>query len=131
MREALSAGLALAPAPYTFTVGSSPPRSTRMTGTSDADYSIRQAAYDLRKLRGKQLIDKPARTHRYRVPARAARTIAALLTLRDEVTAPILAAVRSPRVAPNPRTGHASTVTTKRIRADLQTLFNALGIETP
>src|SRR6478672_10276715 len=27
--------------------------------TSDADYTIRQAAYDLHKLRGKQLLDKP------------------------------------------------------------------------
>jgi hypothetical protein len=33
-----------------------------ITGTSDADFSIRQAAHDLRKLRGKQLADKPART---------------------------------------------------------------------
>ena len=59
-------------------------------------------AIDLRKLRGKQLIDKPARTRRYRVPALAARTIAALLTLRDQVIAPILAAVRSPRMGRKP-----------------------------
>ncbi|BCQ06737.1 hypothetical protein JMUB5695_00146 [Mycobacterium heckeshornense] len=30
-----------------------------LTGTSDTDYNIRQAGYDLRKLRGKRLIDKP------------------------------------------------------------------------
>ena len=67
-----------------------------MTGTSHAEYTIRQAAYDLRKLRGKQLVDKPGRTRRYRVPALAARTIAALLTLRDQVIAPILAADAQP-----------------------------------
>ena len=38
---------------------SSPPRSTPSPAPSDADYTIRQAAYDLRKLRGKQLVDKP------------------------------------------------------------------------
>lgn len=70
---------------------------------SAAAYSIRQAAYDLRKLRGKQLVDKPARTRRHRVPAPAARTIAALLTLRDQVIAPILAAVRSPRMGTQTR----------------------------
>ena len=48
----------------------------------------RQAAYDLRKLRSKGLVAKPGRTRRYHVPPSAARTIAALLTLRDQVIAP-------------------------------------------
>jgi hypothetical protein len=61
MRDALSAVLALAPAPHGFTVGEFAAKVHALTGTSDAQYSIRQAAYDLRKLRGKQLIDKPAR----------------------------------------------------------------------
>jgi hypothetical protein len=99
-------------------------------------YSVRQAAYNLRKLRGKRLVDKPGRTRRYHVgaprwcgmhcpitvpvttfsaanrvvvttggtdgtPARL-RTIAALLTLRDQVIAPILAALRSPRMGRKP-----------------------------
>jgi len=97
MRDALSAVLALAPAPNGFTVGEFAAEIHAMTGTSDLDYTVRQAAYDLRKLRGKQLLDKPPRTRRYRVPSLAARTIAALLTLRDQIIAPILAAVRSPR----------------------------------
>ena len=74
-----------------------------MTGTFDADYTIRQAAYDLRKLRGKQLVDKPGRTRRYHVPPLAARTGAALLTLRDQVIAPILAGIRSPRMGRKPK----------------------------
>ena len=40
------------------------------------------------ELRGKHLVDKPGRTRRYHVGAPAARTIAALLTLRDQVIAP-------------------------------------------
>jgi hypothetical protein len=44
------------------------------------------------------LVDKPGRTRRYHVPPDAARTIAALLTLRDQVIAPIIAGVRSPRM---------------------------------
>jgi len=59
--------------------------------------TTRQAAYDLRKLRGKQLVVKPGQARRYHVPpAIAARTIAALLTLREHVIAPILAGVRRP-----------------------------------
>jgi hypothetical protein len=33
--------------------------------TGHTGYTIRQAAYDLRKLRGKELIAKPGRTRRY------------------------------------------------------------------
>jgi hypothetical protein len=92
-----------------------------MTGTFDADYTIRQAAYDLRKLRGKQLVDKPGRTRRYHVPPLAARTIAALLTLRDQVIAPILAGIRSPRMGRKPKAGTRSTATTNSSAAYRQT----------
>ena len=131
MREALSAVLALAPAPHGFTVGDFAAKVHAMAGTSDAAYSIRQAAYDLRKLRGKQLVDKPARTRRYRVPPLAARTIAALLTLRDEVIAPILAAVRSPRMGRKPAHWTRVDRDYERIRIDMQTLFTDLAIDTP
>jgi hypothetical protein len=41
--------------------------------TRQDGYAIRQAAYDLRRLRGKNLIDKPHLTRRYHVPPQAAR----------------------------------------------------------
>ena len=64
--------------------------------TGNTGYTIRQGAYDLRKLRGKELIVKPGRTRRYHLTPQNAGTIAALLTLREDVLAPILAGVRSP-----------------------------------
>ena len=79
--------------------------------TGNAGNTIRQAAYDLRKLRGKNLTIKPGRTRRYQVPPDAVRIITALLTLRDHVIAPILAGIRSPAAAARPHTGPASTVT--------------------
>ena len=42
------------------------------TGQDATDYSTRQGAYDLRKIRAKGLIDKPGRTRRYQVPPDAA-----------------------------------------------------------
>ena len=131
MRNALKAVLALAPAPNGFTVAEFTAKDHAMTGTSSAAYSIRQAAYDLRKIRGKQLLDKPARSRRYHVPPQAARTIAALLTLRDQVIAPILAAVRSPRMGRKPAHWTRVDRDYERIRTDMQTLFNDLAIDTP
>jgi hypothetical protein len=52
MRDALRAALALVPAPTGFTVGDFADKLHAITGTSDAEYTIRQAGYDLRKLRG-------------------------------------------------------------------------------
>jgi len=81
MRAALAAVLALAAAPGGFTVADLAARVQAMGGPTG--YTIRQAAYDLRKLRGKDLIVKPGRSRRYQVPPQAARTIAGLLALRD------------------------------------------------
>ena len=131
MRDALRAALALAPAPNGFTVAEFAAKVHALTGHDHTGYSIRQAGYDLRKLRGKQLLDKPGRTRRYRVPALAARTIAALLTLRDQVIAPILAAVRSPKMGRKPAHWTRVDRDYEKIRIDMQTLFTDLAIETP
>ena len=128
IRAALSAALALAPAPGGFTVAEHAARVRQITG--EDGYTTRQAAYDLRKLRGKQLVDKPARTRRYHVPPASARTISALLTLRDHVIAPILAGIRSPRMGRKPKIWTAADRDYEALRIGMQTLFRHLGIET-
>lgn len=57
--------------------------------------TIRQGAYDLRKLRARTLVGKPRRVTPLPDLPDAALTITALLTLRDHVIALILAGVRS------------------------------------
>jgi len=128
IRAALSAALALAPAPGGFTVAEHAAKVRQITGQDG--YTTRQAAYDLRKLRGKQLISKPARTRRYHVPPDAARTIAALLTLRDHVIAPILAGIRSPRRGRKPKIWTAIDRDHENLRIGMQTLFQHVGIDT-
>jgi hypothetical protein len=98
--------------------------------TGPTGYTIRQAAYDLRKLRGKNLIVKPGRSRRYHVPPTAARTIAALLTLRDQVIRPILAGVRSPRMGRKPTHWTPVDRDYENIRVGMQTLLGHLGITT-
>jgi hypothetical protein len=118
MREAVRAALALAPAPNGFTVAEFTAKVHALTGVDHTGYSVRQAAYDLRKLRGKQLIDKPSRSRRYVVSPLAARTIAALLALREQGIAPILANVHSPKMGRKP--AHWTRVDRDRIRIDMQ-----------
>jgi hypothetical protein len=94
VRAALSGVLALSATSGGFTVAELTAQVHAMTGR--IGYTSRQAAYDLRKFRGKQLITKPGRTRRYHLTPQTAGTIAALLTLRDQVIEPILAGVHKP-----------------------------------
>ena len=129
IRAALAAVLALAPAPGGFTVADMTAKVHAMTGQTHATYNTRQAAYDLRKLRGKQLVAKPARTRRYYLPGPAARTISALLTLRDHVIAPILAGVQIRRHDHVPARLAPIDQDYEHLRTDMTTLFRHLGIQ--
>ena len=128
IRATLHAVVALAAQPGGFTVADLAAKVSTMAGS--IPYTIRQAAYDLRKLRGKELVDKPGRTRRYHVPPAAVRTITALLALRDQVIAPILAGVRSPHPGREP--AHPADVDRdyQTLRTNMQTLFGHLGITT-
>ena len=113
MRDALRAALALAPAPNGFTVAEFAAKVHALTGHDHTGYSVRQAAYDLRKTAGQTPrrqtrpnppLPRPARRRaHHRRPAHPSRP-----GHRPD-----------PRRRPqpdewdaNPRTGPASTATT-------------------
>jgi hypothetical protein len=130
IRNTLAAALALAVAPDGFTVAEFAAKVHALTGQTAADYTLRQAAYDLRKLRGKQLVIKPGRTHRYHVSPQAARTITGLSVLRDHVIAPILAGIGKPRPGRPPATRTRVDRDYQTLRADMRTLLEDLGLST-
>jgi hypothetical protein len=127
IRAALAAVLALSVSADGFTVAEFTAKAHAMTG--DTHYTVRQAAYDLRKLRGKQLVTKPGRTHSYHLDPRTAGAIATLLTLREQVIGPILAGIRSPRMGRKPIIWTSVDRDYEKIRIDMQTLFQHLGIQ--
>ena len=116
--------------PDGFTVADLAAKVRALTGQDDSDYTIRQAAYDLRKLRGKHLVVKPGRTRRYQVPGPGRPH-------HRRPTHPARPRHRThPRRRPQTRTrptthdtGPASTVTTSTLRIDMRTLFHDLAID--
>jgi hypothetical protein len=112
IRAALAAALALAAASRGFTVAEFTAKVADMHG--QASYTTRQAAYDLRKLRGKSLAIKPGRSRSYLVPPQAARTIAALLALRDHVIGPSSPEYAARVWAASPPSGPLLTAGTRR-----------------
>jgi hypothetical protein len=128
MRAALSAALALAVAPMGFGVTQFKAKVQSMTGQAETDYTQRHAAYDLKKLRGKQLITKLGRSRRYEVSASSMRAVSALYVLRDQVIRPVLAGVRATQQQPQPTLAPALDRHYERLRLDLQPVFQELGI---
>ena len=126
MRAVLAAALALAIAPGGFTVADFTAKVRAMTG--QAGYTTRNAAYDLRKLRGKHLTGKPGRTRRYLISPSAARIISALLTLREQVIAPLLAGVADPRIRRTPRHWTGIDRHYQALRLEMMALFADIGI---
>ena len=88
----------------------------------------RQAAYDLGKLRGKNLVERQGESHRYHSNTQATRTISALITLREHGIAPIIADVRRPRLCRKPAAWTPVDRDYEAPRIDMQNLFTHLGI---
>jgi hypothetical protein len=111
IRAALAAVLALAPPPGGFTVADMTAKVHAMTGQTHATYNTCQAACDLRRLRVKQLVGKPARS-RHTLPGPATRTISALLTLPRPCHRPDPGRRPDPQGRPRPGRLTPSTRTT-------------------
>src|SRR5262249_34711465 len=60
-------------------------------GRAMGSYGDRKARYDLRKLRGKSLVERVGKTRRYWGRRPGIRTLAALLILREQRIKPVMA----------------------------------------
>jgi hypothetical protein len=97
MRWVAQAVLALSPSPGGFTAPQLAEQVRRLSQQDDSQYGSRRAAYDLKKLRGKQIICRIGKTARYETIPQGARAMAALLVLRDKAIKPLLAAAQQHR----------------------------------
>ena len=101
MRAVVEAVIALSPSPHGFTASDVVARVRAI-----AQYGPRQAAYDLKKRRGKHILARIGRTRRYEPLPSGLRAMTALIVLRNKAIKPLLAAaapLRSPRGAHNPK----------------------------
>jgi hypothetical protein len=71
-------------------------------GHSLKAYSARNAAYDLPKLKGKNLVHRVKGSRRYKADPSGIRAMCAYLILRDKVIKPLLASVWPTAQSPSP-----------------------------
>lgn len=96
--QAVAAGvIALAANPHGFTAEELAAQTKRHRPRLRRKYGVRQAAYDLRKLRAKGLVQRIDQSRRYRVRKSACRTLAGWFLLREKVIKPVLDGVCRPR----------------------------------
>ena len=127
-RAVLSAALALAFSPDGFTVGQLAATVRSMLKSTDADYDARRAAYDLKKLRGKNLVTRVGKSRRYFVPPSAIRVMGALVLLREKVLRPILSSVHNPNATAKYANYAEIDQHYQAVRQSIFTLLNDLRI---
>ena len=99
-----------------------------MSGEAESAYGPRRAAYDLKKLRGKGMVRKIAKSRRYEPEPDGLRAMTALVVLREKVIRPLLAASQRPE--PQSKPNHPTPVDHhyEHLRVGMRDLLTALGM---
>ncbi len=127
MGAVLESVLALATQPDGFTSGELAVQVRAHLGCADSEYQARQAAYDLKKLRGKKLVEKVGKSRQYQAPAAGLRTIAALLVLRDKVFKPVLSNRNTQGQRPQ-KNAHPLDLHYHNLKQEIRRMFKTLKI---
>ena len=128
MRWVAQAVLALSPSSRGFTASQLAQQVRTLSQQSEADYGPRRAAYDLKKLRGKQLVRRMGKTAKYEPIPAGLKAMAALLVLRDKAIKPLLAAAQHLQPTRGPQNPRPLDIHYQTIRAAMQAVFQELGI---
>ena len=131
MRQVAEAVLALSTSPTSpagFTASDLAKKVRKMNGQAESDYGPRRAAYDIKKLRAKDMVRKIGTSRRYEPVSEGLRALSALLILREKAIKPLLAA--SQRSEPQTKLNHPTPIDQhdEHLRGGMRDLFTALGL---
>ena len=127
IRAAMAAVMALASAPRGFTAAGHAQEVREMHPELGAPYTVRQAACDLKKLRGKNLVRKTGQwSRRYETTSEGLRTMAAIAVLRDKVIVPLLAGPGGRKRGPKPPDQGPLDAHLENIQSQMQEYFKAM-----
>jgi hypothetical protein len=128
LRAVIQAVVALAVTPDGFSASQVAHKVRDLLGCNESQYQPRHAAYDLKKLRGKNWIHKIGSSRRYEAQPNGLKIMAALLTLRDKVIKPVLASVTKPNSEPNPKPRTELDLQYGKVQTEMRTLLLMLGV---
>jgi hypothetical protein len=91
-RHTVEAVIALSTRHNGFSISDLAKQVRQITGWDDATYGLRQATYDLLKLRAKDIVTKVDKSRRYIVQKTKLQTIATMVIVREKVVKPLFSA---------------------------------------
>jgi hypothetical protein len=128
MRWVAEAVIALSAGSDGFTASEIAARVRALGKLTPAQYGPTRAAYDLKKFRGQQIVQRIGQTRRYQSNPAGLKAITALIVLRDKAIKPLLAAAQHLRPSrgaqnPTPLDAHYDAV-----RSAMRGVFDELAI---
>ena len=125
LRHVTEAVMALSASPHGFPASQ---WAARVRDCGQSEYQSRQAAYDLKKLRGKEMVQRIGKTQKYEPTSTGLKAITALLVLRDKVIRPLLAASTETYPAHGAQNPRNLDRHYEAIRVGMQGVFRELGV---
>lgn len=99
-----------------------------ITGASPQQYTTRQAAYDLKKFRAKDLVRRIPGSRRYEATGIGLRAMAAIIVLRDKVLIPLISNACKPKRGRKPACYNDMDARYEKIQKDMAEVLEIFGI---
>ena len=128
MRVVMEALIALSTSPRGFTASELAAKVREILKDSDPHYHPRQASYDLKKFRGKQLVRLINHSRRYEPTPDGLRSMAAFLVLREKILIPLLASTGKRKRGPKPPNRSQIDIHYENIQIEMQKVFEIMKL---
>ena len=120
--------LTLSAAPAGFTASDLAGHVNALSGATESEYGPSRAAYDIKKLRAKEMVRKIRTSRRYEPVPEGLRSLTALLVLRHKIIRPLFATSTQPQPPAQPANPIPMDHHYESLHADMHNLFTELGI---
>lgn len=128
MRAVMEAVIGLSVNPRGFTAAELAGSVKEILGDSVPDYHARQASYDLKKLRAKNLVRRIKRSRRYEASPEGLRAMAGFIVLREKVLTPLLAGMGNRKSGRKPTDRSPIDIHYENVQSEMQKIFKIIGI---
>lgn len=128
MQAVMEGVIGLSTNPRGFTASELTGRVKEILGDSVPDYHARHASYDLKKLRGKDLVRRIKNSRFYEAPQEGLRAMAGFLVLREKVLVPLLAGACNLKAGRKPSNRCEIDIHYENIQREMQYIFKIIGI---
>jgi len=114
--------------PRGFTASDVAGRVKEILGDSVPSYHARQASYDLKKLRGKDLVHRIKNSRFYETSQEGLRAMGGFIVLLEKVLTPLLAGAGNRKPGRKPTNRSQIDIHYENIQREIQNIFEIIGI---